>query len=64
MPEDVKNSIKQMDDIYDPDEKEVRSEVSRIEELAASIVETAKMRGIEPYRAVHATFAGEGGLFA
>ena len=29
-----------------------------------TIVETAKMRGIEPYRAVHATFAGEGGLFA
>ena len=28
-----------------------------------TIVETAKMRGIEPYRAVHATFAGEGGLF-
>ena len=26
--------------------------------------ETEKMRGIEPYRAVHATFAGEGGLFA
>ena len=47
MPEDVKNSIKQMDDIYDPDEKEVRSEVSRIEELAASIVETAKLTGNE-----------------
>ncbi len=29
-----------------------------------TIVETAKMRGIQPYRAVHATFAGEGGLFA
>ena len=29
-----------------------------------TIVETAKMRGIEPYEAVHATFAGEGGLFA
>lgn len=29
-----------------------------------TIVETAKMRGIDPYRAVHATFAGEGGLFA
>ena len=28
-----------------------------------TIVETAKMRGIEPYEAVHATFAGEGGLF-
>ena len=28
------------------------------------IVETAKMRGIQPYRAVHATFAGEGGLFS
>ena len=29
-----------------------------------TIVETAKMRGIEPYGAVHATFAGRGGLFA
>ena len=29
-----------------------------------TIVETAKIRGIQPYRAVHATFAGEGGLFA
>ena len=29
-----------------------------------TIVETAKMRDIQPYRAVHATFAGEGGLFA
>lgn len=29
-----------------------------------TIVETAKMRGIQPYQAVHATFAGEGGLFA
>lgn len=47
MPEDVKNSIKQMDDIYDADEKEVRSEVSRIEELANSIVETAKLTGNE-----------------
>ena len=28
-----------------------------------TIVETAKMRGIQPYEAVHATFAGEGGLF-
>ena len=28
-----------------------------------TIVETAKMRGIRPYEAVHATFAGEGGLF-
>ena len=47
MPEDVKNSIKQMDDIYDADEKEVRSEVSRTEELANSIVETAKLTGNE-----------------
>ena len=47
MPEDVKNSIKQMDDIYDPDDKEVRSEVSKIEELAGSIVETAKLTGNE-----------------
>ena len=47
MPEDVKNSIKQMDDIYDADEKEARSEVSRTEELANSIVETAKLTGNE-----------------
>ena len=47
MPEDVKNSIKQMDDIYDDDEKETRAEVSRTEELANSIVETAKLTGNE-----------------
>ena len=47
MPEDVKNSIKQMDDIYDDDEKEARPEVSRTEELANSIVETAKLTGNE-----------------
>ena len=29
-----------------------------------TIVETAKMRGMQPYGAVHAIFAGEGGLFA
>ena len=28
-----------------------------------TIVETAKMRGVQPYGAVHAIFAGEGGLF-
>lgn len=28
-----------------------------------TVVETAKMRGMQPYEAVHATFAGEGGLF-
>ena len=47
MPEDVKNSIKEMDSIYDDDEKEVRNVVSRTEELANSIVETAKLTGNE-----------------
>ena len=47
MPEDVKKSIKEMDDIYDDDEKEASNELSRTEELANSIVETAKLTGNE-----------------